>query len=172
MKQQELNKQRNYEVSPRTAFERDRSFRDDLEFSENDYKMSPTKQSERDACDINKMMDTFQQTGYFPPDNGGMMYGDFSTMETFDEVLRIVSEAQSQFHSMPAAVRAAFDNDPAKFLGAIESAERDPKVASELVKLGILELRPETAAQKLDKIVENTKPQPPKKKSKDESAAD
>lgn len=172
MKQQDLKQQRNYETSPRSAFERDPRFRDDLHFSEKDYEETPTKQSEADACDINKMMETYQATGYMPPDTGGQMFGDFSTMQTFDEALRIVSEAQSQFFSMPAPVRAAFDNDPGKFLGAIEKAESDPELARKLVDLKILVPRHETPEQTLQRIADNTKPVPAKKKAKDESAED
>lgn len=173
MKQQNLNKIRNYNEQPRSNHEpRDQAFKATLEFTQSDYDANPTKQSEADACDINNIMKRYEATGFLPDSSGRVpQFGDFSTMTTFQEALEIVASAQSSFFALPALIRAKFENDPAKFLGYVEQAYTDPGVAEDLVKMGLAVERPETPAKVLQDIRENTKikkPQPDSTASKGE----
>lgn len=92
-----------------------------------------------------------------------MQYGDFSTMETYQEAMGIVADAKALFDALPARVREQFGNDPAKLLEAVELAEKDPKMSQHLVDLGLAEVvlppakDPNLAA--LEAIAANTKPQ-------------
>lgn len=136
MKQQNLKEQRNYNLHPRSAAEgSDPNYRADISF---EGEVSLTKQSEAEACDINVIMKRYEATGFLPQSDGRTpQYGDFSTMETFQEALHIVSSANASFYALPAEIRARFQNDPAQFLGYVEEGMRDPKVNQELVDMGL-----------------------------------
>lgn len=124
---------------------------------------TPTKQSEKDACDINKIMERYRATGLLPDlIQREPQYGDFSDAATFMEAMDIIAVANAQFSALPAKVRERFGNNPAEFLAFVESAEDDPEATRELVRLGVVELssaeQPETADQILKDIRENTRP--------------
>lgn len=145
MKQQKLNEIRNYQANPRSYHEQpDPDHRCDICF---EGQVSLTKQSEAEAADINNIMKRYEQTGLLPANANQkeMFYGDFSTAETFQEALAIVSHAQSAFHRLPAEVRANFQNDPQRFLEFVESAEKNPEAMKELVNMGLATERPKPA---------------------------
>lgn len=174
MKQQKLNEIRDYKKNPRAAWEEpDKNLRSDLEFSEEDYKQNPTKQSEAEACDINNIMKRYEQTGFIPDMEGRTpRFEDLANSHDFMSAMEIVASAKSAFFSLAAPARAEFDNDPAKFLAYVEDAQHDGRKAGRLVELGLAELRPsepavikaETKQQKADK----TKQEPGSGASKDE----
>lgn len=174
MKQQNLKDIRNYRAQPRSSSEDpDPNLRGDVEFNQFDYEQSPTKQSEAESCDINFIMKKYETTGQIPGTNGRQpSYADFSTAETFHEAMEIVASASAQFHSLPAHIRQAFQNDPETFLATVENSQRDPKITEQLVELGVLKIREEDPAEVLKQIRENTKPKAPTKPSKDESGGD
>lgn len=171
MKQQEIPTQRDYRKQPRRYDEpRDRNHTGAISF---EGEVSLTKQSEAEACDINNIMKKYTETGIPPAADGRVpQYGDFSTMETFQEALEIVSHAKSQFYSMDAETRAEFQNDPAKFLQFVETAHQKEGGVEKLIKLGIAVERPETSESVLKDIRENTKPKPAKKAGKNEQGDD
>ena len=72
-----------------------------------------------------------------------MLDGDLHTM-SFHEMQNAIADASSAFASLPATVRARFENDPAKFVDFAS----DPANLPELRELGMLS--PE-AVQRLDK---------------------
>lgn len=93
-----------------------------------------TKQSFKDECDINLIIKKYKQTGQITHlANSQGEYG-FATSQTFDQAMRIVADAQSQFEELPATVRAHFDNNPAAFLDAAQDESR----RSEFVDLGLI----------------------------------
>lgn len=124
--------------------------------------VTPTKQSEKDSCDINKIMERYEATGLLPDlIQREPQYGDFSDAATFHEAMDIVAHANAQFSALPASVRERFGNDPAKFLAFIEKAENDDSAKKELIEMGLAEERkpaPETQEDILKAIRENTKP--------------
>lgn len=148
-KQQVLKEIRDYKRNPRSGHEDpDPAFRNDIDFTG---EVSLTKQSEAESADINFIMKRYEQTGFLPDNSGKMpIYEDFSTMETFQEALQIVSSANATFHSLPAEIRARFQNDPAQFLGFVEAGQTDPKVGDELIKMGLAVPREQAPAPKKD----------------------
>lgn len=96
---------------------------------------SMTKQSFKDECNINKIMDKFQRTGALnhyakhAPD-----YGDATHTELAD-AMNIVANAETMFEELPASLRKKFENDPEKFLEFVQ----DEKNAEEMIKLGLKE---------------------------------
>lgn len=97
------------------------------------------KQSFKDECDINRIVKQFKDTGQVTHVRDSQGEYGFATAQTFDEAMRIVANANSQFALLPSKVRAHFDNDPAKFLDASQDDARRP----EFVELGLLEALPE-----------------------------
>lgn len=95
--------------------------------------ISLTKQSFKDECNINKIMDRFQITGAIDHyTNRSPEYGD-TTAPDYLEANIIIANANSMFEELPSSIRAKFENDPAKFLAFVQ----DPKNADEMVSLGL-----------------------------------
>lgn len=96
---------------------------------------SLTKQSDKDAADINNIMKRWERTGELP----NMIardphWGDFSDVPTLMEAFAIVDHAEEQFENLDAQVRVRFANDPIAFA----AFATDPKNRDELSKLGLL----------------------------------
>lgn len=95
-----------------------------------------TKQSLAEDCDINVIMARFEKTGLLSHTNeASPRYGDFADVVDYDESLRVVMEADEAFMSLPAKVRARFENDPAQLIEFV----RDPANAVEALALGLIE---------------------------------
>lgn len=97
-----------------------------------------TKREMAADADINNIMKKYESTGVLPIANKKPIFGDFASIGTYQESLELVNYAQQQFDSMPAQLRARFQNDPGKF---IEFAQ-NPANQEELYNLG-LATRPE-----------------------------
>lgn len=95
---------------------------------------SMTKQSESDACDVNKIMKQYERTGYLPPADDLGFYADVSSVPDYQAALAIVEKASFVFDSLPGEFRARMDNDPAKYLAWVA----DPANRAEMVKLGMI----------------------------------
>jgi phage internal scaffolding protein len=96
---------------------------------------SLTKQSFSDECDINVIMARYEKTGVLSSENPiSPSYGDFTDVVDYDESLRIVMDADEAFMSLPAKVRARFQNDPSEVIEFV----RDPANRSEAVALGLI----------------------------------
>lgn len=94
-----------------------------------------TEQSHRDSCDINVIMKQYDKTGLVPVySNMIPRYEDFSKVTDYQSACNLVIEAEESFNSLPAHVRTAYDNDPAKFLAAFE----DPAERAKLIELGVI----------------------------------
>lgn len=103
---------------------------------------SLTKQSEADACDINKIMGQYEKTGLLPHINHYQgRYEDLGDSRSYHENLNAVIAAQDAFDSLPASIRTRFGNDPALFLDFVS----DPDNREEMEKMGLL---PSTGAAK------------------------
>lgn len=95
---------------------------------------SKTRQSEKDACDINKIMAKYTKTGRLPDlIRQNPLYGDFSKVVDYQQAIDIIQKAKMQFDELSLEVRKRFDYDPAKFL---EFAENSQNI-SEMVKMGL-----------------------------------
>lgn len=96
---------------------------------------SRTRQSERDKCDVNKIMARYEKTGMIPVDQRQAFFADVSTMGDYRTALDNVRRANEFFMSLPAKVRSRFENDAAAFLDFVS----DPGNRGELVELGLVE---------------------------------
>jgi len=102
------------------------------------FKPSLTKQSFKDECDINKIMQRFKKTmnadfltrfaGYTSGE-----FGDFSNVADYRSAIDQVNRANEVFMNLPAKVRSRFRNDAALFLDFCH----DPRNVNEMVELGL-----------------------------------
>lgn len=93
-----------------------------------------TKQSDKDACDVNLILKRYENTGVLPDMiRNDARYGDFSSPVSFQDSMNVVMKAQAQFEALSAKVRAEFDNDPAKMLAFCA----DEKNIDKMIELGL-----------------------------------
>jgi phage internal scaffolding protein len=91
------------------------------------------KQEFRDECDINRIMMQYARTGELPQVSGAV-YGDFNSTQTYHDMQNTLIEAQKAFKTLPASIRATFNNDPAEVIDFLNNpANRD-----QAVKLGLI----------------------------------
>lgn len=93
-----------------------------------------TRQSDKEGCDINKIMARYVKTGVIPVDQRQGMFMDVSEMPDYQSALENVINAEKLFMSLPAKLRKEFGNDPATFLDFCS----DPENATKLVELGLM----------------------------------
>lgn len=106
--------------------------------------VSLAKQSFKEECDINVIVDRFG-IGYDQPE--GVMaptYGDFTNIGDFSTAMAAVVAARESFMTLPADARARFANDPQAF---VEFCSNDAN-ASEVEKLGLM--LPEAVKRRAD----------------------
>lgn len=95
---------------------------------------SLTQQHFAEETDINYILKQFNITGMLPTSPISPQYGDFSNINDYHSALNAVMAAEDEFDSLPAQIRARFDNEPAAlidFLG--NEANRD-----EAIRLGLV----------------------------------
>lgn len=93
-----------------------------------------TKQSFKDECDINTIIRRFLRTGVLDfAQKHEPRYGDCTGVE-YQAAMQTVAAAKSLFNDLPAALRARFENEPAKFLEFVQ----DERNAEEARELGLL----------------------------------
>lgn len=95
---------------------------------------SLTQQNFAEEVDINTIVRRFNLTGQLPTNFQMPTYGDFTGISDYHTAMNIVAAADEQFLSLPAELRARFNNDPGQL---IEFLEND-KNRDEAVKLGLV----------------------------------
>lgn len=110
-------------------------------FVQNTVGDSMAKQSFRDECNINNIMKKFERTGMIDHVRSVEgSYGDFTDAPVdYQTAVNIVIAADNMFSSVPAKVRARFNNDPGEFLKFVE----DPANIEECRSLGLAVPAPE-----------------------------
>lgn len=100
----------------RTAYDKDTHIRIVQEFA----KPERTKPEFKDSCDVNKIVNQFMRTGNADLLNQAKgMYLDLSTLpDNYQDALNLVIRARDAFDTLPAEVRAGFNNDVSAFLAA------------------------------------------------------
>lgn len=122
-----------------------------------------TKQSMKDATDINNILEKYKRTGVLTHVNRVKAeMGDFSQVMTFHEALNAVKEAQEAFDGLPAQLRAQFQNDPQQLLNFLDNPDNRDKA----VEMGLIEGR--LPHQEIENPVE---PTPPKAKEPEQAPA-
>lgn len=102
-----------------------------------------TQQSFKDECDINTIVRRFGLTGELPANVRMPTYGDFTEVMDYHQAMNAIREADESFYSMPAHVRARFDNNPGKFVDFCS----DERNYQEALELGLVNARPQPQAQ-------------------------
>lgn len=83
-----------------------------------------TKQSFRDECDINVLMDQYQRTKTFTHISAALpQYGDFSNVLDYQAAVNQVKDAQAAFAELPSHIRDRFANQPAELLRFMDNPE-------------------------------------------------
>lgn len=72
-------------------------------------------QSHKGDADINTIVRRFGVTGQPLVPAEGLVFGDFSTVDSMHDALQLVTQAREQFEKLPAEVQLEFENDPRKF---------------------------------------------------------
>jgi len=112
---------------------------------------SLTKQSMRDECDINKIMERFEKGKIITHTaNREAYFADVSQVPDFAAAVEIVRKAEEMFMSLPAKLRSRFDNDPAAYV----QFTADPANRDEMVALGLIP-KPEPAPAPVEVVVTN-----------------
>jgi phage internal scaffolding protein len=96
---------------------------------------SRTRQSEKDATDINLIVDKYQKTGVlsFAKEHAGQ-YGEVQPYD-LQQAYEMIQNAEGMFTSLPSSVRKMMDNDPLKFMEFVS----DPSNAEKMYELGLAE---------------------------------
>ena len=76
---------------------------------------SLTVQSDSVDADINVIVARFGITGKMPENVRLPQYGDFDGVTSYLDAMLVMERADKEFMSLPAEVRAKFDNDPSVF---------------------------------------------------------
>jgi len=93
-----------------------------------------TQQHFKDETDINNILRMFNITGQLPKKAITPQYGDFSGVVDYHTALNAVIAAEDEFMTLPATLRARFDNDPAALIQFLDN----PENITEAKKLGLL----------------------------------
>lgn len=88
---------------------------------------SRTKTEFTEECDINVILKKWKEKTAIPELREGGYYADFSNIQSFDDAVDIVTNAQNEFNELPADTRSYFENNPQKlvdFLGIEDNKEK------------------------------------------------
>ena len=93
-----------------------------------------TEQHHKDRCSILKIMKQYDRTGLITHVNRSTSeYGDFTTVNEYQENLNMVIAAQDSFSKLPSDIREEFANDPGRFF----EFATNPDNADRMVELGL-----------------------------------
>lgn len=117
-----------------------------------------TRQSFRQECDINAIVDKARRTGLVSHVNSKQpTYRDVSDIPDYATALKVVDRARETFLALPSKIRERFANDPSKMLDFMA----DKNNFDEAVKLGLFVKR-EPVVEKVQKVevVNSADPKP------------
>ena len=94
-----------------------------------------TQQQFRDKVNINSIMAKYRKTGLIDHvrKNPGV-YSDMTKVVSYQEALNTVISAQATFDTLPANVRARFQNDPHQLIEFLKDSKNDEEAG----KLGLI----------------------------------
>lgn len=116
--------------------------------------VSLTRQEFKDESDINVLIEKFGVLGELPPIGPLPVNADFTGVGDFHDAMNGIVAAERTFMSVPAKVRALFENNAGLFVDFCS----DPNNGDELVRLGLAEIRPEPQPSDTDRIIAALKP--------------
>lgn len=93
------------------------------------------QQQFREEADINTILERFGRTGEVIAPARLPQYGDFVDVTDYHSAMNAIIQAQDSFDSLPAKLRARFDNDPGKFVEfCLDDNNRQEAIALGLVQ--------------------------------------
>jgi len=95
---------------------------------------SRTQQHFKDETDINNILRQFNITGQLPTKAMSPRYGDFTGIGDYHGALNQVIAAEGEFMTLPAQMRAKFNNDPQELIEFLNN----PENKEEAMKMGLL----------------------------------
>ncbi|WNK14866.1 MAG: internal scaffolding protein [Microvirus sp.] len=98
-----------------------------------------TQQQFAEESDINTIVKRFGLTGELPSNLEMPRSGDFTQASDFQSSMQLIAQANSEFMSLPAHLRARFDHDPGKLISFLEN----DKNRAEALELGLVKPPPE-----------------------------
>lgn len=109
--------------------------------------VNPTKQANKDECDINNILRKYDSTGLITHVNEARaMYGDFTEVNEYKEACNLVISARDSFADLPSDIRKRFANDPGSFFEFVSN----PDNLEEMYEMGIAIRRPVDASVSTD----------------------
>lgn len=93
------------------------------------------QQQFKDESDINNILRQFNITGILPNTPISPRYGDFTGISDYKTAVDRVMAVEDEFMSLPAEIRARFNNEPESLIEFLNNEEN----RQEAVKLGLLE---------------------------------
>ena len=103
-------------------------------------------QAEKDACDVNKIVERYDRTGVLTHARELKgVYGDFTQANDFKSAMDIIMDAESAFMALPSDLRTMFDNDVSKYFEFVNN----PDNLDVLHNLGLAD-KPDNVAVKDD----------------------
>jgi phage internal scaffolding protein len=113
---------------------------------------SLAQQHFKDECDINNILRQFNITGLLPESTLSPRYGDFTGIGDYHTALNQVIAAEDEFMSLPATLRARFENDPALLIEFLNN----PENYNEAISLGLVDPKPAETPQAVELPQEKT----------------
>ena len=111
---------------------------------------SLAQQHFKDECDINNILRQFNLTGLLPESPLSPRYGDFTGIGDYHTALNQVIAAEDEFMSLPATLRARFENDPAQLIEFLDK----PENFDEAISLGLVNKKPVEIPQPVENTTE------------------
>ena len=107
---------------------------------------SPVEQCHKDACDIDKIIATYDTNDLIQNVRKALgHYGDYTEVNEYQESLNLVMDAQRAFAELPSIIRGKFENDPGKFMEFVTN----PANKDEIKALGLTKKEPKEFVQKV-----------------------
>lgn len=98
-----------------------------------------TDQSQKDDCDVNRIIDRYRETGYLVdpahPGTRQPIFGDFTEIPDYQGALDMIDRADAAFMSLPSKVRDRFHNNPQEIFDFLN----DEKNRTEAIELGLID---------------------------------
>lgn len=117
-----------------------RSFLVDEDKENEDFVYHRTKQSFKDECDINRLVERYPDVnseGYMKSIaqqlSDSNLYGEYDSSMDYSRAVEIVSRANEQFETLPSKLRERFGHNPVEFLDYVN----DSNNLNEMISMGL-----------------------------------
>ena len=107
-----------------------------MEYGIEEYGESLTKQTFKDECDVNKILDRFARTGAISHlEQRGAEYGDFSDVTDLEDAYARIKRGEQIFSELPSELRNEFQNNPWAFFRYVNDPRNEGRLKELLPKI-------------------------------------